>query len=264
MRRKRLTDAQVLALRLEYAAGTTVPDMAKRHDLDTQVLHMLLRGHTYRDAGGPVRPARRRSPSKMSDSQFIQLGQQLILSNVTVAENGCWHWTGTNSSVRGYFNVKFGHRGYGVHKLSHLVFNGEVARGWDVGHLCHDRSDCEAGDACLHRRCCRPDHLQGMPHEDNVRAGRGDWRRRQTHCKRGHPFDEVNTVWTPRPGGRMGRTCRTCRREWDARRRAVRSPRVVPAASIREWARTVGLTVSATGPIPREVSAAFDRAQEGR
>lgn len=38
------------------------------------------------------------------------------------------------------------------------------------------------------------------------------WRKNQTHCKRGHPFDEANTYWDIR-GHSRGRVCRTCQRE---------------------------------------------------
>ena len=39
----------------------------------------------------------------------------------------------------------------------------------------------------------------------------------KTHCKRGHPFDSLNTVIIPR-----GRACRTCKRMFDARVNARR------------------------------------------
>lgn len=43
---------------------------------------------------------------------------------------------------------------------------------------------------------------------DNARA-------RQTHCIRGHPFDEVNTGY-PKEGGRF---CKACRRDYDKKRK---------------------------------------------
>lgn len=38
------------------------------------------------------------------------------------------------------------------------------------------------------------------------------WRRSETHCKRGHAFDEANTYWNIRGASRF-RVCRTCQRE---------------------------------------------------
>lgn len=38
------------------------------------------------------------------------------------------------------------------------------------------------------------------------------WRSRQTHCVRGHPFDETNTYWDIR-GKYRSRVCRICRRD---------------------------------------------------
>jgi hypothetical protein len=44
--------------------------------------------------------------------------------------------------------------------------------------------------------------------------------RRKTHCKNGHPFDEVNTS-VNRHGWR---TCRTCRNAYKAQRKAAQEP----------------------------------------
>lgn len=33
----------------------------------------------------------------------------------------------------------------------------------------------------------------------------------QTQCKRGHPYDERNTMWSTGSSGKPQRTCRTCR-----------------------------------------------------
>ena len=38
------------------------------------------------------------------------------------------------------------------------------------------------------------------------------WRKNQTHCKRGHAFDEANTYWQIR-GEQRSRVCRICQRE---------------------------------------------------
>jgi hypothetical protein len=148
----------------------------------------------------------------MDPEDFIRVGRQLVLDNVVVTPDGCWLWTGTKHTNKGYFNVKLGARSYLVHKLAHLVFVGEVPPGFDVGHMCHDQSDCHAGNDCEHRRCCRPDHLRAQTHEENIRAGRGDWRGRLTHCLRGHPFDDSNTAWRRKSGGGWQRACKACAR----------------------------------------------------
>lgn len=31
-------------------------------------------------------------------------------------------------------------------------------------------------------------------------------------CPQGHPYDEENTYWAPRPDGKVGKQCRTCKR----------------------------------------------------
>ena len=54
---------------------------------------------------------------------------------------------------------------------------------------------------------------------DKARYGVRAKKRRKTHCKNGHPFDEANTFY--RKDGSQG--CRTCTRERDRRRRPPKS-----------------------------------------
>lgn len=42
-----------------------------------------------------------------------------------------------------------------------------------------------------------------------------------THCRHGHPFTHDNTVWL-RSGGRLRRLCRSCRDDYNRRRREAR------------------------------------------
>lgn len=225
MRAHRLSNEEVRHIREAAAAGVSVSDIAEEYGTHPNSVYMLLRGDSYREAGGPVREARRRYRSDLDSDTFIKIGRQLILDNVEVNAEGCWLWTGTSHTTRGYYNVKLGARSYLVHRLSFLVFNGEVASGFDVGHICHDQSNCEAGNDCQHRRCCCPDHLRAMTHEQNIRAGRGDWRKRLTHCIRGHAFSEANTIVRQKRGGGWQRSCRACARERAQRAQMMRSER---------------------------------------
>lgn len=55
--------------------------------------------------------------------------------------------------------------------------------------------------------------------EDCIRNG-NNHQLNKTHCKQGHPFDDVNTLIETRSDGRTRRVCKTCRRAKDARIRA--------------------------------------------
>jgi hypothetical protein len=67
----------------------------------------------------------------------------------------------------------------------------------------------ELDHLCRNRLCVRPDHLEPVTWEENLKRGVGTWinKRNDTSCKREHPFDDANTYW--RPDGRRG--CKTCR-----------------------------------------------------
>ena len=68
---------------------------------------------------------------------------------------------------------------------------------------------------CRNRACVNPDHLEDVPHDENVRRGVSYWGS-QDECQSGHPYTPENTY--RRRDGR--RTCRGCARERDRRYRA--------------------------------------------
>lgn len=91
----------------------------------------------------------------------------------------------------GYRQFYFqGKRGCYVHRVAYELFYGPIPDGHDVDHRCRNRG------------CCNPAHLQALPISENRAQGFGG----RTHCKHGHPFDEVNTYVT-KSGGRVCRPC---------------------------------------------------------
>lgn len=65
----------------------------------------------------------------------------------------------------------------------------------------------------------RRDNLKVGSHLDNMRNGQ---QALATHCPKGHPYDEANTLWTK---GKRHRQCRECGRAWCAARIATETPK---------------------------------------
>lgn len=86
-----------------------------------------------------------------------------------------------------------------VHRLVYVWLVGEIPDRFDIDHLCKTRN------------CVNPAHLEAVSRRENLL--RGDTtvavNAAKTHCKRGHEFNEENTVWRVV----RHRECRQCRRD---------------------------------------------------
>jgi HNH endonuclease len=71
----------------------------------------------------------------------------------------CWLWTG-RTDRKGYGRVGFHRRQYLAHVFAYMLLVGSVPSGLELDHLCRVTS------------CVRPDHLEAVPHVENVRRGR--------------------------------------------------------------------------------------------
>ena len=113
--------------------------------------------------------------------------------------DGCWLWT--HALRNGYGGIGAGGKCGGMlyaHRLTWSDRYGPIPAGMCVLHRC----DVPA--------CVKPEHLFLGTKGDNSRdmAAKGRWRNQNGHktqCKRGHPFDEANTMHT-----KLGRACRKC------------------------------------------------------
>jgi len=73
----------------------------------------------------------------------------------------CWLWPATNpASANGYPKIKIDGVSYYVHRVSYQLFVGEIPKGLQVDHLCHNKA------------CVRPDHLEPVTPLVNVRRRR--------------------------------------------------------------------------------------------
>ena len=140
-----------------------------------------------------------------------------LLDLIVIDENGCWIFQG--AKVRGYGRFAIGTKTRGdrvltsPHRVAYMYFVGPIPDGLELDHLCRVPA------------CCNPDHLEPVTSSENVRRGTSlpAVNARKTHCKRGHPFDEANTMIDCN-GSRQCRVCRNLRQRMN-RARGGRSDR---------------------------------------
>lgn len=112
--------------------------------------------------------------------------------------DGCWLWTAhLNETGYGGFQTRDpGFETRFAHRLSWLLEHGSIDPELTIDHLCRVR------------HCVNPKHMEQVPIGINARRGvQHGW----THCSRGHPFTEENTLVQYRLTY-MKRRCRTCAR----------------------------------------------------
>lgn len=137
-----------------------------------------------------------------------------------VEVDGCWLYQGADNGA-GYRIIKVGTRRGGakrrnvyVHRLIFAAYYGRIPEGMELDHRCRSRA------------CVNPAHLDLVTHRENILRGTSPSAHQaaQTHCKRGHLFDDANTIVSGRK-----RRCRICNREW-------RAARAAPAVPDLRWA----------------------------
>lgn len=119
---------------------------------------------------------------------------------------GCWEWNTTLKN--GYGTFYFEGKVRRAHRVSYVLFVGDIPPGAEIDHV-YDWG-------CRSKACANPDHLEAVPHVENVR--RALPRRpavNKTHCKHGHPLSGEN-LYLDADGHR---SCRRCRRAASLRHR---------------------------------------------
>lgn len=117
--------------------------------------------------------------------------------------SGCWVYT-RSLTPTGYPMACFTAYPHLVnyYRVAYTMYRGEIPEGYELDHLCRVRC------------CVNPWHLEAVTHAENMRRAQypKETHRngRKTHCKRGHLFDELNTMLTMGSDGRLHRQCRTC------------------------------------------------------
>lgn len=132
-----------------------------------------------------------------------------IRSKIEVTPSGCWQWLGAKQPA-GYGTLWNGVRPEQAHRVSYRHFRCEIPQGFDIDHLCRNRS------------CVNPDHLRAVPHRENMRVSDTPMGRNaaKLFCKRGHAFEGDNLRIIK--GARQCRACMNIRAAAARQRRRAR------------------------------------------
>ena len=116
-----------------------------------------------------------------------------FLESFNIVDN-CWVWRLSKCSK--YGTVKMYNKQAYAHRVSYMIFKGEIPENYEIDHLCSNR------------RCMNPDHLEAVPRKENIKR----ITQRRTHCKHGHEFTPDNIM-----KGIPYRRCLACNRIRTAR-----------------------------------------------
>lgn len=144
--------------------------------------------------------------------------------------DGCWLWTGSKAGHMGHGQVWYHGRKEYAHRLSYLLFVGEIPQGLFVLHHCDTPN------------CVRPDHLFLGTAKDNsndrdAKGRTSNGQASKTHCKHGHEFTPENTYLYKDGRGRQCRACRAMRTRRDLN---VGRPQARRAALTAYYDRVLG------------------------
>ena len=127
----------------------------------------------------------------MNEEQLARFAIKYVIDS-----SGCWNWT-AGRTTDGYGTFAIQRRSVYAHRLSYEHYVAEIPCGLQIDHLCR------------HRACVNPSHLEPVTVGENVRRGNAGGRF-NTHCLRGHEFNESKT--RRRPNGT--RVCIKCSRQY--------------------------------------------------
>lgn len=105
----------------------------------------------------------------------------------------CWLWNGS-INFYGYGTIFLSGKSVGAHRVAYELFRGSIPPNMQIDHLCYVKN------------CVFPDHLEVVTISENSRRMQAHYGRPKV-CRKGHPFDEINTCI--RTNGR--RFCKICR-----------------------------------------------------
>lgn len=137
-----------------------------------------------------------------------------IRAKASADASGCWLWTPVRKD--GYALAYWEGRRPLAHRLVWELLVAPIPKGLELDHV------RERG--CFNKNCVNPAHLEPVTPLTNTRRSLGN--NSKTHCPKGHPYDEQNTILSK---ARWHRECRKCTYErnaqWEARNQGYKRPR---------------------------------------
>ena len=134
---------------------------------------------------------------KSLDGKFMQKRIDFLSS-----DKGCWLWVGCKTHDGYPYWGTTNNKSIYAHRFIYEQEVGLIPDGHTLDHTCRVRN------------CVNPAHMDPCTLRENISRGDYGWRRRQTHCKKGHEFTPENTYFDPKGGRNNGgrRVCRECGR----------------------------------------------------